>query len=362
MGDDMKECIKKVVICFVIMYITVFTIFNTASVQICISSALERCILTVIPSLYAMMAVSGILVRSNILNVLAKIINPFARLIGMNGNILIILLISMIAGYPVGARMISEEFEKGSITKKQAEYYIAVCFGAGPSFIFGCVADMLFSGSNAGIIILVSTVSVNIAMGIILSFFLKNKTNNKCSLNVNFTSEILTESAISGGKNMFGICVMILFFSIFTCIMEQTGIIYNISNMISELTGIEISNCSGMIKSILEVTNLGMLEKGNYSLLPFVCFAVSFGGVCVILQIKTVLNKELNLNKFIVIRLVCAVISGIVCYKILPFMLKNQTISVSTEYHIYSSESPIPSYMLIIMIVILMSRCRFSRR
>jgi len=261
----------------------------------------------------------------------------------------------MIAGYPVGARIISGEFESGRITKKQAEFYISVCFGAGPSFIFGCISNQLFGNSISGLIILASTVSVNFAVLIILLFLFRKEKKTSVKEENSFNAEVFVNSVISGGRSIFNICAMIVFFSVCICILRSSGVISLISGILSRFTGIDGNICIKMLESILEVTNISTLEKNNYTMLPFICSAVSFGGICVILQIKTVISHKLSMLPFIAVRTACAVSSGILCRIFMPFMLNSQTVSVSEiEYHTYSEASPVPSYMLAFMLVILL--------
>lgn len=344
---NMKKILKNIFLFVIFLYCTLFIIFNTHTIGEYISIALDRCIYIIIPSLFAMMTFSGILIKSGIMG---------------QGSVVKIFVLSMFAGYPVGAKMISEEFERKNITKKQAELYISVCFGAGPAFIFGCISDILFKGSSAGIIILISAVSVNFLVLSVILFAERKEKRKVSERNICFNSEILVNSVISGGRNIFSICVMIVFFSVFTCILNGSGITEFISEIISRISGTDSATVSKMTESILEVTNLGTLERNNYTLLPFVCSAVSFGGVCVILQIKTVINKSLSIAPFILIRIACAVLSGMVCRIIMPFMLRGQIISVSDiDYRVYSSQTPVPSYMLIVMILILLWNFRGRR-
>lgn len=340
----MKKNVKNILFFLTAIYCTLFILFNTHSVGEYVSLAVDRCIYIIIPSLFAMMAVSGMLIKSGILG---------------RGSILKIFFLSMFAGYPVGAKMLSEEFKSGNITKKQAELYMSVCFGAGPAFIFGCISDILYSGGNAGIIILLSSISVNIIAFIIIMLVLRKDKAESSKPDIYFSSEIFVDSVISGGKNIFSICIMIIFFSVISCILKGTGVIYYLSEIISGITGIDSGECENIIESILEVTNLGKLEKNNYTFLPFVCTAISFGGICVILQIRAVISNSLSMIPFIFIRTVCAVLSGILCRILMTFMLESEVISVSeADIRVYSAESPVPSYMLVIMILLLLSGFR----
>ncbi len=344
---NMKKSIKNILFFLTAVYCTLFIVFNTHVVGEYVSKAVDRCIYIIIPSLFAMMALSGMLIKTGVLG---------------QGSIMKIFVLSMTAGYPVGAKMLSEEFERENITKKQAELYMSVCFGAGPAFIFGCISDILYGGGTAGIIILISGISVNVLAFMVIMFIQRKDKKKSIKSDILFNSEIFVDSVTSGGKNIFSICIMIVFFSIISCILKGSGIIEFFSEILSEITGINSSECGKIFDSILEVTNIGTFERNNYMLLPFICSAVSFGGICVVLQVRTVINNSLSMKMFIIIRIICAVLSGIVCRILMPFMLKNQTVSVSEiEFRVYSSESPVPSCMLAVMILILLYSLRSIR-
>ena len=72
-----------------------------------VSEALQRCLVTVIPSLYAMMIVSAVIVRSGILTYTPKAMERLSGAVfGMDGFTMAVFSFSAFSGYPVGTSMI----------------------------------------------------------------------------------------------------------------------------------------------------------------------------------------------------------------------------------------------------------------
>ena len=97
-------------------------IFAADAVKAGALCGVERCLTTVIPSLYAMMAVSGLLLQSGTVSAAGKLLHRAGRLLfGMDGDIFVIFLFSNIAGYPVGAKMLLAQYRAGRLTRREAE-------------------------------------------------------------------------------------------------------------------------------------------------------------------------------------------------------------------------------------------------
>ena len=67
-----------------------------------------------------------------------------------------ILIMSMLCGYPIGAKLISECHEQGFITEKEAKSVSAFTSTSGPLFIIGTVGVGMFENKTAGFILLIS--------------------------------------------------------------------------------------------------------------------------------------------------------------------------------------------------------------
>ncbi|MBR6386403.1 MAG: hypothetical protein IKS03_09845 [Ruminococcus sp.] len=342
----MKSFIKI----FLLVIFAFFCLTETQTVKGNINNSVIRCLETVIPSLYAMMIISSLLTKSGLIS----------RISGYTGIFPPVFLFSAFAGYPVGIKILCDEYQKGSISKKQAEFMSGLCYGAGSAFINGCIAGKLYGQGNTGNIILISTVSANIILSIPIIFFIKKakvKNNSEINISFNLLNNCITES----GKSMAVICMSIVSFSVITAFLKSTGIISVTGDFISEIIGRDRNICESMIYTLIDITNAENLPKGEYLLLPFLCFVTSFGGLCVIFQLKALTNGKISLLPVICLRLLSGVLSGIICRLIMPFMICGEAVYVSVNMGIHKAESPVPSVMLILMTFFIFKDNKYNR-
>lgn len=99
------------------------------------AEGVSLCIRTVIPSLFPFLFLSG--------TFSANCPHP-GRFAGQLGKIFAIprgaesILVPMLfGGYPAGAQCLNEMYQRGGISKEQAEHMLAYCSNVGPAFLFG---------------------------------------------------------------------------------------------------------------------------------------------------------------------------------------------------------------------------------
>lgn len=349
----------------VILLILLFCIIKTDIVKIAVYDSVMRCLTIIIPSLYGMMIMSGVLVKSGIIGKVPRMITKTGKFIfGMNGSVFPIFLFSSFAGYPVGAKMLCSEYEKGNINRRQAEIFSGICFGAGPAFIFGCISSQLYNSSAPGKLIMISVFSANILTALLISFTMRK--NNETKINntkINLSCDTLTKSIISGGRSMADICIMTTAFSVITAFLDTTGLIRNIAVFLSRTSGISNECSNGLLHSFLDITSINQLPHNNYEILPYICAVTSFGGICVIMQIATLTSGKLNIKPFIITRIFTAVLSGVICRLIMPYFLSEEILTTAEiKFISHSASSPVPSFLLIIMTMILFSEYERIRK
>ena len=160
---------------------------------------------------------------------------------------------------------------------------------------------------------------------------------------------MLTECVISGGHSIVNICFMVMAFAVITAIMDYTGIISAIGNIISGITNLSENDARQLIKSIADVTAVSDFSRGNYELLSYISALISFGGICVIFQISAI-SGGLSLKPLIIMRISASALSFIICRMISPLMLSGETVLTSSiNIRTHQAHSPVPSVMLIIM-------------
>ena len=360
----MKELRGKIVKAVeVVMLISAFFIcmcsYEIASDAV--SDAVERCLTVVIPSLYAMMIISSLIVKSGVLTYMPKSAGRLSFfLFGMDEYIAAIFAFSVFAGYPVGISMLLAEYEKGRLSKRRAELLAGLCFGAGPAFIFGCVSGRLYSSSVAGLIIMISVSSANIILAMLISPLLrKENTGSSFRVSGRLNADMLTESILSGGGAMAGICFTITAFSVISAYLSAAGLPLTAGEIISHFADITAEIAAALFAMFLDVTDIASLPQCDYTILPYISAVVSFGGVCVMFQLSALIHGRISMKPLIIMRITAAAFSGIICRIITPFFMRHELYAVSSaNIRLHSSASPVPSVMLIIMTFMLFLRCK----
>ncbi len=339
----------------VAVLVSMYCLICTDAVKDAVSEAVMRCLTTVIPSLYGMMIMSGILIKSGIFDKTPRSLLWFGRkAFGMTGSIFPIFIFSMFAGYPVGAKMLCTELDEGRISRREAELFSGICFGAGPAFIFGCISSQLYSSPVPGRIILISSVCANVILAFILSFPIKKikSTNPALKTRPVLSSDMITKITLNSGRSMADICIMITAFSVLNAFLHETGILRLISNF-----GIT----DGIADAVFDVTAVNGIPAGNYTVLPLLSALCSFGGICVIMQIAALTSGKISIRPIIIMRIAAGILSGIICHIIMPFFIEGETVSTADiKIQVHSAPSPVPSVLLIIMTVILFYRSSSS--
>lgn len=76
-------------------------------------------------------------------------------------------LLSIISGYPMGAKLISDMKKDGHISANDAKKMMSFCSTSGPMFIVGTVGIMMLNSPKCGVIILISNIIASIVNGLI---------------------------------------------------------------------------------------------------------------------------------------------------------------------------------------------------
>lgn len=316
-----------------------------------VASGLARCITVIIPSLYAMMIVAPLLVRSGIIGSLRRILELPARLFGLDGSELAIFLMSQAAGYPAGLKMLCSRFEQGKLSRRRAGILSGLCFGAGPAFITGCISSQLYGTPEAGRIILASTAAANLILLVVFSVYLRHsreKTEEEGGITL--TVELAAECVSDGGRAMAEICFAVMAFAVITAALRDYGVYALLGGLLSRITGADSTQFMAVTAALMDITAAADLPHGEYVLLPLIAGLVSFGGLCVFFQLGTVSAGKIPLLPAFVMRIAAGILSGVICSLIMPFFAGAETIyAAAVRAEAYQAESPVPSVLLVIM-------------
>jgi len=97
-----------------------------------------------IPALLPFMIISGVMVRMNLTETFTALVYPIVRpVFRVSKNVCYCMLIGFLCGFPMGARTVADIYERGRLTKREAEFLLAFVNNIGPVYFTGFVLPLL---------------------------------------------------------------------------------------------------------------------------------------------------------------------------------------------------------------------------
>ena len=222
---------------------------------------------------------------------------------------------SIISGYPVGAKIISDLKEKGLISKAESVRASALCSTSSPMFLINSVGVIMFNNVQFGLTLFLCHLLSAMIVGVIFSFYHKNeKPISLAFINDKKVDNVLYESAYSSVISILVVGAIITIFYLLTNVLFSLKILSPIVNLLSLILGNDILG-KGLTFGFFECTQgLKILStlKGNFFVLPLSSFICGFGGLSIIMQSIAYLKKaKIKTAPFILAKIICAVINFI---------------------------------------------------
>lgn len=291
------------------------------------ATGLKNCASVIIPSLFPFMVAASLIGEGELPVSMKKLIDPVTRkLFGQPAESLGAILTGLFGGYPSGARAAASLYKSGKITEPQAKSLMLFCVNSGTGFCVNAVGASMLGSEKAGLIIFASLC----ISALFLGFFTKPKTDEPITANPSGTksfSQIFVESVASGASGIISVCAFATLFS---------GVLAVITRFDMSEKAVIFTAC------LLEITS-GCASAAGRIPIPLIASACAFGGLCVHMQIFSLAEDvKPDFGKFILFRLLHALLSGAVCKLLLTvFPVEVQTfLSVSQSAALYSFSIP----------------------
>ncbi len=289
------------------LFILIMIICAAGFTKQCTKGALNGiyfCAEVLVPSIFPFMVISSFVVKSGISAMLGKYLERITRaLFGLSGKCGTVILLSVIGGYPVGARGLAQLCEQGEIDRESARKAAYFAVGAGPGFLLSFVGVRLLNSFEVGACILASQVISVIILGIANKYiFRKNSAyifNTELKNKYSSLSDAVVESTVSSTYGILEMCGMVVAFSA-------------VGNVARSL--IESGSARKYVDILLEVTSAcnTLTQEKNIIL---IAFSVGFAGLCVHFQIfQSLKNIRINKTLFFVYRIIQGLITALFTY------------------------------------------------
>lgn len=285
----MKRKFFKILIFIYLLFILFLSIFNKDQIFEIIFNTLDIWLYKVFPPIFIFYIISSILISSKTINIITFILKPLKKIFKFEtDNAFKLFILSIFMGNPSSSSFIISHLDNQFITKTDANILNKCSSFISPLFIFSIVQF------NIALPLYLSHIFANFILCAILTHKNKLKTNNKEQYNINFFDYIDRFPKI-----IFTIAIFMIICNIF---------IYSLSLLNINpyyLTFLEISSGS------LKIINLNSNLKYYFLLSLF-----SFNGICIHLQVYSIIKDRLNYLSFFFYRIIQIFISIILFFLI----------------------------------------------
>lgn len=273
----------------------------------CGSGAVEGirlCLTVLIPSLFPFMVISSFIVKSGLSYQIGKPLRGITKhLFGLNECFAPIIILSILGGYPIGAKGISEIYIRGEADERECKKASLFCVCSGPGFLVNYIGSSIYNNKKVGLILLFSQIISVLILGILNNIFDKRRNNYISDKELCIKNEPIGNSLVKavadGSKGMLAICSFVVIYSAFAGILNAVladGLFKN-----SLLCLFEVCSAVNVMSKSCPI--------------EAVAFASGFGGLCVHFQIYSALG-ELKISKllFYVYRIMQGIITALLTH------------------------------------------------
>lgn len=257
-------------------------LFHSAVVRESVEQSLQICVHTLIPSLFCFMVLTSFLSGTGLGKLLSLPLLPLSRCLCLPPDCGIILLMSLVGGYPVGIKALKDAHEQKRISQKQLQRMSLFCICPAPSFVIGAVGGKLLGNQRTGLILYIAQLLAFLFLGLLTSITDESFSRKElCDflqkpVRQSYSSAVV-EAVSFSSQTMLSMCGYVVLFGVCAELLCQLPIPEQLRPLLS--ASLEIS-CGAMKLTEIPV------PQGLYLL----SFFLSFGGISVLFQLKNILS------------------------------------------------------------------------
>jgi sporulation integral membrane protein YlbJ len=336
--------------------------------KLCINSALvglNLFINKVFPSLFPFLVITSLMIGYDGVNIFSKIFGSIlCRPLRLPLQCTFALMISILCGYPLGAKYACDLYEQGDIDNKTCQRLINIASNTSPLFAIGAVGTSMLNSSYVGYLLLLTNYISCFIMGLLLPC--KNSTYKRIIIkNKNLESKnignIIKDSIESSIKTSLSIGGFVIIYSVIISIIKS-NILFDIAvRKINYATGIERNLLEGILLGFVEITNgcylISTTTADMYIKAIIISFLLAFSGFSIISQVHSFTYKHnLSMKSYILRKFIQGIIGAVVAAVIFKIQILNIPIKAFSNF-----TKAGPSFVFIGCIILLISPYLLNR-
>lgn len=256
----------------------------------------------VFPVIFPIYVLSSFALSGNLPEILSRPFNKFfSKIFKLPPCALIAVVIGLLSGYPMGAKISSDMKDSGYLTGKEAAILCAFTNNIGPSFAIIIIGKKYLNNAWEGLKFWLAIVLSSLLCGLIICRFANKYYNDKIAITPVIGKRINFYKALSNGLNTsLFIGAVIIFFSSVTSIIKLFPFINDINESI--------------IHSLFELTGglrkLNIFLNDKYTKRLVLCLFCSWAGISSHIQVCGIMkSSNIRCSYYILLKFIQPVIS-----------------------------------------------------
>ena len=271
----------------------------------CVRDGVSLWAVSVLPSIFPFLFLTAILTKTRLFSAFSRRASPVTqRLFKLSGACGSIFFLSVLSGYPVGARTLSDCARAGAIPRE--ELFRAACLSStsGPVFLVGVVGGAMLQRPALGWLMLLCHL-----LGVMLVCFFLSLGTKKAPTAA--PPPLFRKSETLLYDSLYSAVISVL------CVGGSIALFACFSQMACDLLPVGDGLGAAVLKGLFEMTSgCAALTKDPTPLsLALCCFFITFGGLCVLMQqLAYLTGAGVKAAPFMLVKLVQGLIAGGLCY------------------------------------------------
>lgn len=296
---DKMTNIKRTFISFSLLFAALFLgIGVSGEMAGYVTEGMRLAVGTVIPSSFPFMIISDFYVQYGKPENLSLARLVFTRLMRLPATAIAPFICGNVGGFPIGAKMTCDAYQRGEVSKEDAERLLPLCSNPSCAFVVGGVGLGIFADIKVGILLLVS-----LYLSVAVCGFISRTSRIDFQIrNVNVRQNYsFINSVKSSGISLIGLISFISIFSVILGLIKnrvKNAYVFCIISIFLELTNaVNYLGCEGSIPRELAMS--------------LSAFSLGFGGLCVAMQSMLFTSEHgLNIRKYFRLKLLEGLLSA----------------------------------------------------
>ncbi len=335
----------KYLFAIVTLYLTVFLVIEPERCLGAAKEAFSLCQSTIIPSFLPFFVCSGLLSALGFSHLCSVFLSPVMRpLFHLPGASALAFFLGLVSGYPMGAVVAADLYERGQCTKSEAERMTAFCNNSGPIFVLGVIGGGYLKSEALGWYLYIAHILAALIVGVLFRLYRGKEERKKilpshCTLEkekVVFSLGSIIDSSVF---SVLKICGFVIFFAVVASALPKGRHLPFLYPLV-EITG-------GL--NLLCDTDMDFYAK-----LSLVSFFLAFSGLSVVFQVSSIIApKGISIMPYLLGKMLQGGLAAVIIRILLGLFPVDESAFLPDFVPYYPQVSPLGTFFVSIILMLL---------